>query len=423
MSYIGQYRIVGKLADGGMGTVLVGEHRLLGRRAAIKTLLPSLSAQPELAERFFTEARATSAIADPGVVQIFDFGYHVDGTAYIVMELLEGEMLTDRLARCGRLTIAESLRIARQCAGSLSAAHAQGIVHRDLKPDNICLVRDPEASGGERPKLLDFGICKLRDSEVPSPTHSGTTIGTPGYMSPEQCRGAGGIDHRSDVYALGCVLFHMLTGRPPFEHEAPGDLMVAHMRDQPIKPSALVDGIPPELDELVMCCLEKSASDRYASMILLQAAIAPLEGGVVPQSPLTGIEPLRARPIGSSPPLVATTWDLPAAEPRPRRFRATALIGFTAVSLAIAGRMYGDGARSAAAITVPSDAGAGDALASDAAIDALAPLGDASSVPDVPLAVRRSSAPGLEPSAIRRERAPKIHRVTTQPAEDLYDTR
>ena len=389
---IGQYRIVGTLAGGGMGNVLVGEHRLLGRRAAIKTLLPSLSAQPDLAHRFFTEARATSAIADPGVVQIYDFGYHVDGTAYIVMELLDGETLTGRLAHRGRLEVGEALRIARQCAGSLAAAHAHGIVHRDLKPDNISLVRDSEASGGERPKLLDFGICKLRGVPVRSQTHAGTIFGTPGYMSPEQCRGSGAIDHRSDIYALGCVLFHMATGRTPFGDKPPGDLMVAHMRDDPPAPSAVVPGLPPELDDLVLCCLEKDPRDRFASMIVLQAAIAPLEtrsltGPATTQS----ATPVPVRAIGSPPPLDLSlsppTWDMPAPRLRPRPIRAGVLIGAAAIAFAIGGWVYGDGARNASAITTPSDATDDAILPGDAGVDAPSPLGDGAAF-DAPRARR-----------------------------------
>src|SRR5882762_412956 len=147
-THIGQYRIIRKIGAGGMGLVFLGEHMLLGRRAAIKTLLPTMSANHEIVERFFNEARATSAISDPGVIQIFDFGYHVDGTAYIVMELLEGEALSARIDRLGTLALGDALRIARQIAGSLAAAHARHIIHRDLKPDNIFLVHDAEAQGG-----------------------------------------------------------------------------------------------------------------------------------------------------------------------------------------------------------------------------------------------------------------------------------
>jgi len=273
-SHIGQYRILRKIGAGGMGTVYLGEHILLGRKAAIKTLLPSLSVHQEIVERFFTEARATSAITDHGVVQIFDFGYHVDGTAYIVMELLEGESLQQRIDRLGKLAPSEALRIARQVSGSLAAAHACEIIHRDLKPENIYLIADGEAQGGERTKILDFGICKLgTDNGDASLTQSGTTMGTPVYMSPEQCRGAGKVDCRSDIYALGCVLFHMVAGRPPFECEGAGEFIVAHLQEDPPSPSVFVDDLPELVDGLILRCLEKSADDRFQTMTELQHAL------------------------------------------------------------------------------------------------------------------------------------------------------
>jgi serine/threonine protein kinase len=272
-SNIGQYRLVRKIGAGGMGAVWLGEHTLLGRRAAIKTLLPSLSIHRDLVDRFFNEARATSAISDPGVVQIFDFGYHADGTAYIVMELLEGEALSTRIDRLRHLPPIDALRIGCQCAGSLAAAHDRGIIHRDLKPENVFLTRDEEVRGGERPKILDFGICKLGVDGDKVLTQSGAVLGTPVYMSPEQCRGAGRVDHRSDIYALGCVLFHMLTGRPPFKGDGVGDYIAAHLREDPPAPSTYVDDIPLEVDALILRCLEKSPEKRFQSMRELQHTI------------------------------------------------------------------------------------------------------------------------------------------------------
>jgi serine/threonine protein kinase len=274
-SHIGQYRILRKIGAGGMGLVFLGEHTLLGRRAAIKTLLPTVASSAEIVERFFNEARATSAISDPGVIQVFDFGYHVDGTAYIVMELLEGEALSARIDRLGKLALGDALRIARQIASSLAAAHARDIIHRDLKPDNIFLVHDAEAQGGERSKILDFGICKVSTSDA-TVTQSGAMVGTPVYMSPEQCRGTGQVDHRADIYAFGCLVFHMLTGRPPFVGEASGELIVAHLREEPPPASQFVEGLPAVVDALLLRCLAKDPDDRFGSMSELLLALGEL---------------------------------------------------------------------------------------------------------------------------------------------------
>lgn len=272
-THIGQYKILRTLGAGGMGTVYLGEHILLGRRAAIKTLLPTLSSQREIVDRFFNEARAISAISDPGVVQIFDFGYHVDGTAYIVMEFLEGESLSARLDRLGKLPLLDALRITRQIAGSLAAAHARSIVHRDLKPGNVFMIRDGEAQGGERTKILDFGICKLGDNGDGATTQTGVMLGTPVYMSPEQCRGAGSVDHRSDIYSVGCALFHMLTGRPPFDCDSVGEFIAAHLKEDPPAPSDFEPTIPKAVDTLVMRCLAKNPEDRFQSIAELQKAV------------------------------------------------------------------------------------------------------------------------------------------------------
>jgi len=274
---IGNYQIIRKLGEGGMGAVYLGQHQLLGRRAAIKVLLPELSARPDIVNRFFNEARAVTSISDPGIVQVFDFGYHTDGSAFIVMEYLEGEPLDQRLARLGKLPAAEALRLCRQIAASLAAAHAQNIIHRDLKPENIYLVHDGEVASGERSKILDFGIAKLSDDNPGKiKTHTGALMGTPMYMSPEQCRGLSELDHRSDIYSLGSVLFHLLTGRPPFEGEGMGDIIAAHIREPAPVPSSRAPEISPSVDALVLRCLAKAPADRYQTMLELAAAIGQI---------------------------------------------------------------------------------------------------------------------------------------------------
>jgi serine/threonine protein kinase len=166
-----------------------------------------------------------------------------------------------------------ALDIARQIADALDVAHERGIVHRDLKPGNVFVIRDPEVPGGERTKILDFGICKLGDPECATTTQTGTMLGTPVYMSPEQCRGAGRVDQRSDIYSLGCVLFHMITGRPPFDCDSVGDYIAAHLKEPAPMPSSIAPELPPAVDALMTLCLVKEPESRFQSMSELGAAI------------------------------------------------------------------------------------------------------------------------------------------------------
>ena len=424
---IGQYRIEKQIGVGGMGLVYLGTHTLIGRRAAIKTLLPKHSINPAVVERFFNEARAASAISDPGVVQVFDFGYHVDGTAYIVMELLEGEPLSARIERAGRLSITDALRIARQGAGSLGAAHACGVVHRDLKPENIYLVRDAEALGGERTKILDFGICKLGDGVNDTKlTEIGTTIGTPPYMSPEQCHGDGLVDHRSDIYAFGCLMFEMLTGRLVFDAQSPGDFLVAHLRDDAPAPSEYVADLPPAIDALVLRCLAKSPDARFQSMAELQAAIgevAQLLGlvaiGTSSSSETLDLETPVADSVslrGESTPIAHAAVGRESIEPVTRRPRARAAVAWLLCACALAGVIVtyllfvtGDVSARAAAATTSAVSG------SEPAAIAVTPV---ASPPPKPAVVPDAAPVG--PS--KTTRPPPRHRPASS-NEDLYDTR
>jgi serine/threonine protein kinase len=330
---IGSYRVLQLLGEGGMGAVYLAEHTLIGRRAAIKVLHPAFSARQEIIERFFNEARATTSIQDPGIVQVFDFGYH-NGVAFIVMEYLQGESLQMRLRRMGRLGAPDVLRLTRQIALSLHAAHARGVVHRDLKPDNVFVVPDPEAVGGERTKILDFGIAKLSDTADHQRTQTGLVMGTPSYMSPEQCRGAGSVDHRADVYSLGCMMFHFLTGRLPFEAEGAGELIAMHLREPAMPPSRFVP-MRPEIDAIVLRCLAKQPNERYQTMHQLAVDIDHLLRiiTVPPGTMLQSLTPLP--PPQTLPPPTPTTLSSmvgQSAYPAPARSRAP-LFGFIALVL------------------------------------------------------------------------------------------
>ena len=276
---VGSYRITGQIGAGGMGAVYEAEHLLLGRRAAVKVLLPDRCSDKEIVERFFNEARATTRIQHPGIVKIYDYGHLESGNAFIIMELLEGESLGTRLKREGKFSATQSIAIARHIAGLLSEAHRHGIIHRDLKPDNVFLVPDPALPRGERAKVLDFGIAKLADDEEGSSlqTKTGTLMGTPVYMSPEQCRGAGGVDHRSDIYALGCVLYQMLCGRPPFIAEGSGEIIAAHIHVEPTPLRVYEESVPSSLEKVVMKLLQKDVAERYQTM---EEVIEALNGAV-----------------------------------------------------------------------------------------------------------------------------------------------
>ncbi|MDB4959101.1 MAG: serine/threonine protein kinase [Myxococcales bacterium] len=326
---VGTYRIVSLLGAGGMGAVWLAEHTLLGRRVAIKFLLAEVSQNPTIVDRFFAEAKAATRIADPGIVVVYDFGWHTDGAAYIVMEHLAGESVQSRL-RNGRFGIADAVRVVQQAAMVMAVAHGTGIIHRDLKPDNLFLVPDPAVTSGERIKILDFGIAKLLGPETdsgignaqgnPARTRSGVIMGTPTYMSPEQCRSAGEVDHRTDIYALGCVLFHLLCGRLPFVASTPGDMIAAHLRETPLAPSIYVPQIPITVDAIVMRCLAKNVDDRYATMTELARELAAVIGSL---SEIPSIVPVRAprppnptptppRAIAEAPPLVSRGADTAA---------------------------------------------------------------------------------------------------------------
>jgi serine/threonine-protein kinase len=432
---VGSYQIVSCVGEGGMGVVYVGVHALLGRRAAIKVLLPTLSRNGEVVQRFFNEARAVTQVADAGIVQVFDFGVHHDGSAFIVMELLEGESLDVRLARLGRLQPLDAVRLVRMICTSLAAAHAKGIVHRDLKPENLFVVSDPAVTGGERTKILDFGIAKLSAEPANKlKTRTGVLMGTPVYMSPEQCRGAGEVDARTDIYSIGCVMMTLLTGSPPFEGDGTGDLIVAHLREPAPAASSRVPGLPELLDHVLARCLAKSPDDRYASASELARALGDVEQRLVHSiSPTIVVRIPTAQPDAAAP-ATPTTLDGAAAEvrrrapSRPVRFvGATAMVAIATAAIVFAfSRAGSDASRRAASppdrpvvVTTPAlDAGVvvHDAPAVvDASIDA----------PGVDAPVVDAAVPAATPRPHRtirpHERTEHVRPIPQNPAVDRGD--
>jgi serine/threonine-protein kinase len=290
---IGNYVIKAKLGEGGMGAVYLGEHPLIGKRVAIKVLLEELAAKEDIVSRFFNEAKAVNDIQHQNIVDIVDFGKMKTESntdmVYFIMEFLDGESLSARLRRTG-LSFQETLHVISQCCSALAASHRKNIVHRDLKPENIFLC--PRGDDKNFVKILDFGIAKLTgDGGASSKTRTGLVIGTPAYMSPEQCEGKGQIDHRSDVYSLGVVMYELLTGRVPFPGEGFGEILVAHLTRQPENPSQLNPDIAPEIEALVLHAIEKDRNRRFQNMDEFLEAVKNPGAHLQAYSPLPGYTP------------------------------------------------------------------------------------------------------------------------------------
>ncbi len=321
---VGEYEIQHKLGEGGFGAVYRGVHPIIGKPAAIKVLNQQYSSNPQMVSRFIAEARAVNQIRHRNIVDIFSFGKLDDGRQYFVMELLDGLPLDEHLRRSGRLSIDEAMSIIRCVARALNAAHAAGIAHRDLKPENIFVVHDDEGRAGA--KLIDFGIAKLLGEGAAShKTRTGAPIGTPYYMSPEQCRGRG-VDHRTDIYALGIVVQQLLTGARPFDGDDVMDVLMKQISQPPPRASLVCPDLPAALDDPLLWMLEKDADQRpqtvSAALDALDAALGGRPTGV-PRISAVSLPPEGRRPAASLPALtpaemeartLAPTGDEPGAK-------------------------------------------------------------------------------------------------------------
>ena len=259
---VDRYELGPVLGQGGMAKVHQGLDRQLGRQVAIKVLAPPFDRDREFVERFQREARAAAGLSHPNIVAVFDSGSD-DGTHYIVTELVEGETLADRLRRDGPIPQAEAVAVAVDIARALAAAHERGLIHRDIKPGNVMLLPDA------RVKVVDFGIARAAGSDTL--TNTGVVLGSTAYLSPEQASGKP-VDERADLYALGCVLYEMLTGRVPFSADTPIATMYRHVNEDPPPPSTFAQ-IPSELEDIVMRALEKDPKHRFTSASELEAAL------------------------------------------------------------------------------------------------------------------------------------------------------
>jgi serine/threonine protein kinase len=314
---VGEYQILARVGEGGMGTVYSAVHPIIGKKVAIKVLAARLAKNKNAIRRFVLEARAVNDIQHPGLVDIFSFGRLTDGRHYYVMEFLEGQNLGDVLGERGCIPMSEALPIFREVGRALVAVHSKGIVHRDLKPENILLLSSVQP-GGQKVKLVDFGLAKLVEG-VPAHlsaggplTAAGVNVGTPHYMSPEQCRGLK-VDARSDLYALGVLLYETLTGRLPFDGPTPVDIWQAHVEKPPRPPIELApNAVSPAVNAIILRLLAKKAEHRVQTAADFCAALDELGDDGQPKHPAS-LPSLPHRPANYDE-LATTTEDLLAVQ-------------------------------------------------------------------------------------------------------------
>ncbi len=271
---LGQYQLKERLGAGGMGEVYLAEHVLLRRPCAVKLIHPERAGDTRNLQYFEREVRTTATLSHPNTVQIFDYGHAEDGTFYYAMEYLPGLTLEQLVERHGPLPPARAVHFLRQLCGSLQEAHAVGLIHRDVKPGNVMVCE----RGGRHDvaKLLDFGLVRptRNNSEDARLTQEGTLQGTPSYMSPEQAGGREDLDARSDIYSVGALAYHLLTGQPPFAGRPVVQTLAAHLYEPPVPPTQLRPDVPHDLEAVVLRCLAKDPAARYPDAESLEAALA-----------------------------------------------------------------------------------------------------------------------------------------------------
>jgi hypothetical protein len=370
---VGEYRVLKKIGEGGMGSVYSAIQPVIGKRVAIKVLAQHIASNPELVRRFVDEARAVNKIGHPNIVDIFSFGWLPDRRHYFAMEYLDGQSLADRIKR-GPFQVEEARRLLRQICQALEAAHRQGVVHRDLKPDNIWIVQPQH--GDSYAKLLDFGIAKLvGDADEGQRTQTGIVMGTPAYMSPEQCRGVN-VGIGTDIYALGMILYEMFAGRLPFQGSF-AELITHHLITVPEPPSRHRPTVPRALDQLIMRCVDKDpaqppptaqelgkaleAALSSTGDNLATAAVVPVVQEPAAPGPASAAAPAQTDPPMDtfSPPPGRTASDLtiqPARSRRPLLLAGGAAVATVIAAAILLGGRHGGGDKGSLVVVVDAQA-------------------------------------------------------------------
>jgi eukaryotic-like serine/threonine-protein kinase len=426
----GKYRVTDLLGRGGMGSVWAGIHTTLGTRVAVKFIDVEHASSREARQRFENEARAAASLRSKHVVEVYDHGVTDDGRPFIVMEFLDGEPLDRRLDRIGRMHPKDAARIVGQVCRALAKAHAVGIVHRDLKPENVFLVWDDE-DGADVAKVVDFGIAKFTDSVAASSsaTRTGSVLGTPYYMSPEQARGLRTVDFRSDLWSVGVIVFRCMTGHLPFEGEAVGDVLVKLCTAPLPVPSELVPDLPPGFDAWMARALSREPERRFQTAVELGTSLAHVCGLTGPLMSNASGDAFSAvympgRPGGPQVTPFSATTPSPALTParlqgttgapitqtptpRPERARTGTIVVAALIALVVAGigvgvvaKLLGGGTEPAAAAapSEPAPTQAAPAAAPAPAPEPAAPATAPAAAPAAPVATSAAPDPAAAPA-------------------------
>jgi eukaryotic-like serine/threonine-protein kinase len=405
-----RYQIGGVLGRGGMAEVHRGRDLRLNREVAVKVLRSDLARDPSFQVRFRREAQAAASLNHPAIVAVYDTGEDrtaTGATPYIVMEYVEGDTLRDLLRREGRLRPEKAMELAADICGALDFSHRNGIVHRDVKPGNVMITPDGAV------KVMDFGIARAISDSAATMTSTAAVIGTAQYLSPEQARGEG-VDARSDVYSVGCLLYELVTGAPPFTGDSPVSVAYQHVREDPRLPSSINPAIPPELDAILMKAMAKNPANRYQSAADMRSdLLRAVAGQRVEATPVMGDAEKTAiigAPVGGYGPYDDDRWDdEDEAAARRRRRRVIAIVavvgllllaGAIALALALSGD-DGDPAPTVQQVQVPQVVGVQQATAEERLTEANLEVGEVTprttdDESEVGVVLESTPAPGAE---------------------------